>query len=268
MAELMTFTLSKIFWLFAVPGNLLVMLILAGTVLLFTRGERWLNLGKRLCAFAALTALFITLFPVGGWLLRPLENNFTHAAPERVDGIIVIGSDEDPIVAEARGQPSAFVAASYFMHVAALAKKYPQAKLVFAGGEGRLGVSTRMTQAEVAREAMAAMGVPVERMIFEDKSRNTRENAVFAANIVRPQPSENWLLVTGAFHMTRAIGCFRAAGWNVHAAPALYFTDPQLASDNRLNFAAHLTGSNIAIREYIGLLAYWLLGYIDTPWPS
>ena len=53
----------------------------------------------------------------------------------------------------------------------------------------------------------------------EDKSRNTVENALFARQIAMPKPGDRWLLVTSAYHMPRAIGVFRHAGFPVEAYP-------------------------------------------------
>lgn len=264
----MNFALSKIIWMFFIPGNFLVLLMLIGAFLSVSRRHDRVESGRRICFHTAFLMFFIAIFPVGGWALLPLENHFPAVTPDHVDGIIVIGSDENPVIAESRHQPSVRDAAAYFTVFAGLAKKYPHARLAFAGGEGRLGVETKMTEAEVARETLTTMGVPVQQMVFEDKSRNTRENAAFAAAAVHPKPGEKWLLVTAAFHMPRAIACFRKAGWNVYPAPADYMTDGNLSSDLHFNFTSHLMQLNKAVHEYYGLLAYWAMGYIDTPWPK
>ncbi|MFX6838583.1 YdcF family protein, partial [Acinetobacter baumannii] len=86
-----------------------------------------------------------------------------------------------------------------YIAFAALARKYPKAKLVFSGGSSRITPLAGAREAEVAKQALASLGVPVEKMAFEDASRNTRENAVFSYNLVHPQGDETWLLVTSAF---------------------------------------------------------------------
>ena len=63
------------------------------------------------------------------------------------------------------------------------------------------------------------LGLAAGRVIYEERSRNTSENAEFSLAIARPQPGETWLLITSAFHMSRAVGSFRRAGWNVVPYP-------------------------------------------------
>ena len=55
---------------------------------------------------------------------------------------------------------------------------------------------------------LESFGVPRERVLLEDRARNTYENAVFSKQLMKPKPGERWLLVTSAVHMPRAIGCF------------------------------------------------------------
>ena len=92
-----------------------------------------------------------------------------------------------------------------------LAKRYPGAKLVFTGGSGAIeqGVSN---EAEYARILLEQLGLPPDRVVFETTSRTTWENAVNTYALVKPQPSESWILLTSASHMPRAVGVFRKLG--------------------------------------------------------
>ncbi len=265
----MIFALSKILWMFMAPGNFLVLLLLTGVFLATAAREDLQAIGKRLCFDVAFLFFLIAIFPVGNWMLLPLENRFPPAKPDHVDGIIVIGGDENPELTEARGQPGVRVSADYYLAFAALAHQYPQAKLVFSGGSNRLRQETAdVNEAGVAREAFATLGLPLDRIAFEEKSRNTHENAVDAAALVHPKPGEKWLLVTSAFHMPRAIASFRKAGWDIYAAPADYRTSGQYASELNFNFVQHLADMTMAVHEYYGLIAYRLLGYTNTLWPK
>ncbi len=106
-------------------------------------------------------------------------------------------------------------------------------------------------------------------MTFEDKSRNTWENAIFTRDLVNPKPGDTWLLVTSAWHMPRAMGIFRKAGFKVTAYPVDYLTygnsrdlhPPRLALDEmeRLENALH---------EWIGLVAYRLTDKTDALFPA
>ena len=265
----MAFVISKILWMFSAPGNLLVLFLLTSAFLSLSRNEKWQLTGRRLCFDIAFFMFFIAIFPVGDWMLRPLENRFPPANPDHVDGIIIIGSDENPVVSEARHQPTVHGSAGEYLVFAALAKQYPQAKLVYAGGSNLLvPTSSRLGNAEIAKDAFASYNLPVDKITFEGQSRTTHENAVNAAAIVHPKPQEKWLLVTSAFHMPRSIGSFSKVGWNVYPAPANYYTAGKLNSELNFNFANHLGEMTAAMHEYYGLLSYWLMGYTDTLWPK
>ena len=99
-----------------------------------------------------------------------------------------------------------------FVEAAVLARRFPDAKVLVSGGTGTL-VLEGEGDADTAPRLLAALGVAAERLILENKSRNTYENAQFTKELVNPQPGETWLLVTSAFHMPRSMGLFRKVGF-------------------------------------------------------
>jgi uncharacterized SAM-binding protein YcdF (DUF218 family) len=104
---------------------------------------------------------------------------------------------------------------------------------------------------------------------MERRSRNTQENAEFSKALATPTSSERWLLVTSAYHMPRSIGLFRKAGFAVEAYPV----DWRLGGRGDLFAFNTVAGeglgcTDIGLREWIGLLAYWLTGKIDEPFPG
>jgi len=94
---------------------------------------------------------------------------------------------------------------------------------------------------------------------METRSRNTFENAIYSAELIKPNPNERWLLVTAAFHMPRAIGCFRRVGFKVEAYPTEYTTGKisYLQTVFGLSSGA-LSRLDIAMKEWLGLLMYRL----------
>lgn len=263
----MNFILSKIIWVIISPSNALLLLLLLGAFLSVAQRENWRRFGRRLCFTVALLFFLIAVFPVSDWLLIPLENRHPAVRPDRVDGILLLGEDEKPRISHARGQPVTYLSGQNYVTFAALAREYPKAHLVFAGGSGLLAPDPNIKDAEVARRALAGMGVPVDRMVFEDQSRNTYENAVKAAALVHPTPQQTWLLVASARHMPRSLGCFRKAGWNIFPATTGYLTDGVFSARLTFNLGEHLYYANRAVHEYVGLLAYRLMGYTDKLWP-
>lgn len=264
----MSFVLSKIFWVFFSPGNIFVLLLLLGVFLAAAKNKKWQDVGHKICFDIAFILFVIAVLPVGDWMLTPLENRFPEAKPDHVDGIILLGGDEKPYISDKRGQPTVFDSARRYIKFAALAREYPKAKLVFTGGSGLLNPDSKLKDAEIARQTLASLGVPVERMVFEDMSRNTHENATKTAELLKPTPQQNWLLVTSAWHMARSMECFRHVGWNVYPAPTGYMTDGETQLKPQFNLEDHLHKINFALHEYYGLVAYKLLGYTDELWPG
>jgi uncharacterized SAM-binding protein YcdF (DUF218 family) len=106
-------------------------------------------------------------------------------------------------------------------------------------------------------------------MIFEAKSRNTWENAVYIRDLVKPKPGETWLLVTSAGHMPRSVGIFRRVGFPVVPYPVAYRTfcdgrDFQISAST----IDKLSMLDFGVREWIGLLAYWATGKSDSLFPA
>jgi len=151
-------------------------------------------------------------------------------------------------------------AAERMTAMAELARRYPQARIVFSGGSGRL-ILDGVSEASLAARLFESFGIAKERITLEDKSRDTLENARFTRELVQPKPGERWLLVTSAHHMPRSIALFRAEGFPVEAYPVDYRTRGAI---DLLRFFSTvgdgLRRTDTAAREWVGLLVYWLTG--------
>jgi len=261
------FYLSKLFWFVAQPVNLIGLLIMAG-ILLAIAGWRRLSLLLSFCAFLILAIGAWT--STGALLLHPLEDRFTRPdpAPAQVAGIIVLGGGFEGGVNLVRGGYELNSSGDRFVEAAVLARRYPQARVVVTGGSGSLMLEGE-GDGDTAPRLLTALGVEPGRLVLENRSRNTYENAVFTREMVDPKAGETWLLVTSAFHMPRSVALFRKAGFDVVPWPADYRTAGNehvgLPQDNVADSLQNLT---VAMREWIGLLAYWLSGRIDSPLPG
>jgi uncharacterized SAM-binding protein YcdF (DUF218 family) len=121
----------------------------------------------------------------------------------------------------------------------------------------------------VARGLWEALGIAPARITLEGKSRNTVENAVFSKEVVKPEPRERWLLVTSAYHMPRAIGIFRKAGFAVEPYPVDWRTPGW--EDTLRPFPTvgdGLQRTDTAVREWVGLAIYWLTGRSSALFPG
>lgn len=262
----MFFTLSKVLWFVTSPGNMLLLFLCLGVALLWSR---WRRSGRWLLSLVAVVGLVLAVLPAGEWLYGALEDRFPalEELPPRIDGVIIAGGVVDPVLTEARGQIAIGGAVERLFAMAALAKRYPQAKLLFTGGSGSL-LHQEMKEAHAVVPLLDQLGIDRDRVIFEDQSRNTGENAEFSRRIARPKPGEIWLLVTSAFHMPRAVGSFRKAGWDVVPYPVDYITRGRALTPVQFNFAYGIGSLGGAVHEYLGLFFYWLLGKTDTLLPG
>jgi uncharacterized SAM-binding protein YcdF (DUF218 family) len=208
--------------------------------------------------------------PFGNLVLYPLEQRFppwdtTRGAP---DGIIVLGGPVDPDLSLAHHTPVVTSSPDRMITAAALAHRYPNARLVYTGGSARL-ISNDAKEADYASDIFESLGIAKSRLIMERLSRNTAENAAFTKALVQPKAGERWLLVTSAFHMPRAVGLFRKAGFPVEPYPVDWKIGDR---DDLLSFhnvaGEGLARTDIAVREWTGLLAYRLTGRIDELLPG
>ncbi len=107
-----------------------------------------------------------------------------------------------------------------------LAVRYPSLPLFFSGGKGELSPREELeTEASFAVRFFEGFNLPRSRIGFDDRSRNTYENAVESAKALHPQPGQKWILVTSAFHMPRAKALFEAQGFEVLAWPVDFRTN-------------------------------------------
>ena len=262
----MFFTLSKIFWIIANPGNLLVILLGLGAISLMFR---WRRLGRWLIGIAVVASLFITVVPVGKHLLYRLENQFPPARtlPANVDGVIVLGGFSNQFITKARGQVALGGAVERLFELAVLARRYPEAKLVITGGSGHL-FRQDIKEAQSLGPAFKALGLERGRIVLESDSRNTFENALFTYRLVKPKTGQNWILVTSAFHMPRAVGSFRKTGWNVIPYPVDYNIEGTKDLEIGFNFISGISALSQGMHEWIGLITYRILGRTNTLFPA
>ena len=120
-----------------------------------------------------------------------------------------------------------------------LLKKYPTAKIIFSGGSGSLQ-NPDLTHAYVAKKFYIQQQIDVNKIIFESKSRNTFENIFYSKEIANPQPNENWILVTTAFHMTRALNVAEKLNWEFIPYAVDFYIPKKFSWKPSLNFTGNI----------------------------
>jgi uncharacterized SAM-binding protein YcdF (DUF218 family) len=261
------FVLSKIAFLILRPSNAVIVAMGLGLLLRRTRFRR-IGILSFTLGFAGLV--------IAGWtslstlLLRPLETRFPRADTLEVPptGIIVLGGSVDTAASTEHGTVEMIDGAERLAAAVRLAAAYPASKVIYTGGHGGY-VDGEQAEAAIAGPLLQSFGIAPGRIVLETASRNTVENATLTYDLVRPEPGDSWLLVTSAFHMPRAMGVFRTAGWtNVSPYPVDFRTLDGAPVLGRQYASEGLFLTDLAVKEWLGLLAYRFSGYTDAVLPA
>jgi uncharacterized SAM-binding protein YcdF (DUF218 family) len=237
---------SKAVWLLIRPETLLVALYVVALV--FLRLGRTVA-GSRSLAVALTITIAIGVFPVGNFLLNPLERAYSaQPVVTQPAGILVLGGAED----QAPDSGDRLIAT---MH---LARQYPKAVVLYTGGKVAL-MPAAEGAFELGPDILRQLGLSEDRMIVEGRSRTTAENAALS-RAMAPNAEGPWILVTSAFHMPRALGTFCAAGWRNLVPYPTDYRGGKIRDQIGWNLAENLTDLNIGVKEWVGLLAYRITG--------
>lgn len=264
----MFFIASKIFENLFAPLQFSLLLSLVGVALLFTRYSRY----GRTCVSVGVAILLVMAYsPLSGFFAAPLEKRFPPP-PENMpapDGIIVLGGAIDQKLSEKLDRPVLLdSSAERLTAPLALKRKFPQVRIVFTGGAAGMDGST-FREAHGVQRFWRDLGLVSNDVAFEDRARNTFENAIFARNLAQPKPGERWLLVTSAMHIPRSVGIFRKAGFPVIAYPVDFRTDGKPTLLAAPHFSTRAMGvMQFAAHEWIGLAVYWLTGKTSALFPA
>ncbi|MGO4917843.1 YdcF family protein [Pseudogemmobacter sp. W21_MBD1_M6] len=238
-----------------------IVIALAGIVLALILQRRHIALWVSSITLGVLVAL--SALPLGDLLLQPIERRFpANLSLVAVDGIIVLGGGEDARASAYWDQMQLNEGAERYTAALALARRFPQAKVLFTGGSGALrdvaGAAT--SEASIAEGFFLDQGIAPERLLLEGQSRNTTENARLSLTLADPAADETWVLVTSAFHMPRAMRSFAAAGWQSLVAWPVDYRTSGFGDGMGWDLKGNLSVLTTAIREHVGQLAYRLTG--------
>lgn len=256
----MFFYLSKVFWFFAQPSNLVIILLIIGA-LLYYRGK--IKIGMRIIAFCIAFIALAGLSPLSYLLMLSLEQQYAKFPLETIeppDGIIVLGGMIDTAISDARHEITLNNGAERLTELARIAYRFPNTKILITGGIGAM-IYRGQDEATSAQQFLTDIGIAKDRILIETQSRNTWQNAVYSKQIVQPKNGERWLLITSAFHMPRSVGVFRQAGFNVIPWPVDFRTR---GNQDAWRIPSQPSKAwqyiDIAAKEWIGYGAYALTG--------
>ncbi|MDF0603904.1 YdcF family protein [Psychromarinibacter sp. C21-152] len=238
------------------PETLLLLVFVLAAWLLW-RGRRRGALRAMVLGIGAMLA--IGLLPLAEAVIAPLE----RAYPVRPDvvspaGIVVLGGAQETEVTRNWGLPSLNGAGDRMVAALMLAERFPEARVIFTGGAAALTPET--AEASIAREIFLGAGLAPDRLILESESRNTTENARLTLPLLPEGAEGPWILVTSAYHMPRSVETFCAAGWRWLVPWPVDHRSEGGAWRPDWRLALNLDVLNLAVKEWIGRIAYRLLG--------
>lgn len=260
--------LSKLLPLFIYPLGLACLLLAAA--LFIRRSAR----AKNILIATALLLLF-----VGGnrwvatYLTRSLEWRYLPQQNyPQVDAIVVLGGGTDPasyprIGAEVNG------AGDRVLYAAQLYKQGKAPHLLLSGGYISFLSIRPSTPAQEMAEILTRMDIPESALWLQNQSQNTAEDALYSSQMLKEKGISRVILVTSAMHMPRSVALFKQQGIEVIPAPTDYSVAQEDLDNlihatpsgwliNLLPNAGSLSSTTTALKEYIGLLAYRLQGWL------
>ena len=165
----MFFYISKFFWFILQPSNAVLFLLILGIAMLWSR---WARTGRWIVFAAGMTLLVGGLSPLGHALLLPLENRFERSALEHGPpaGILILGGAQDMSVTAARGAVALNEAGDRLVEAALLARRFPNAKVVFTGGSSEI-FGDKLSEAEGAKMLLTGLGISRDRLILEERAK-------------------------------------------------------------------------------------------------
>jgi uncharacterized SAM-binding protein YcdF (DUF218 family) len=254
----MLFVLSKILYFLLSPLSVAI-LVFTGAMVAIQK-KRY-ALAQKFGVVGWLVLVVFGVLPTGQYLTVKLQELYPMPAelPRKVTGIVLLGGFIDTDMGLSYGTPQVNATADRLHAFVDMAQKYPYARLVFTAGQGAI-LQNGTPEGPMVNALLSRMKINTRgRLLIEDQSRTTAENASYTYALIQPKPEETWLLVTSAWHMPRAMGAFRAAGWpNMVPVPSDYATTDTVRFN--WNFMENMALSQMAIKEIGGMVVYALTG--------
>lgn len=263
------FISSKIAWALLSPGNLMILAMAVGTVLLAFNKHL---IAKRILIPTSLFSVILMAYPVSDYLMAPLESRFSKppTLPAQVDAILILGGGEDLKRSLSWHVSELGIGGDRYIGAAILAKAYPEVPVIFTGGSGSLRLQDTAGEGSIAKDLLTAVGINADRLIIESQSRNTYENFKLTKPLLphSEHSRATYILVTSAYHMPRAVGIARQQGINVIPYPVDYHSNQADLRHWDFDLYDHLKALEPAWREWIGLSVYYLTDKTDAWFPA
>ena len=207
---------------------------------------------------------FILLYkPIPEFLVKSLEDKYTYEKNTltSLKGVIVLGGGTGSgKIASDRNDWTLSEGSERIIKAFEYLQNVPEGQVIFTGMSGSLKFEG-LSEADLTRQILNALKIKTTNVYFEDKSKNTYQNAIFSKKILDKSNVNRWGIITSATHMNRAIATFRKnlTDKKFEALPVDFKTGNSLYL-----FPGNMNGSlslwHIYIHEIIGFWAYKMTG--------
>jgi uncharacterized SAM-binding protein YcdF (DUF218 family) len=257
----MSFFLSKFLWFFFNPFTFFLFLFFIGFFFLVFKKYK---ISFHILLISLLYILFISIFPIGKFGIFLLEKEFHSKTiyPDNIDGILILSGATNPFLSNEYNTIELNASSERLIESFFLINKYKNAKVIFSGGSGYLN-QPHLDHTNVAKKFYDKMKIDSNKIIYENKSKNTFENILFSKELVKPNINENWLLITSAAHMRRALLISQKQNWKFIPYPVDFNQPKNIKFKPSINFFSNVTNFQKAVHEWLGLLSYYLMGRSD-----
>ncbi len=253
----MSFYLSKIIWLLLNPFNIFILFTLL-TIILYLVSLKKISI---VIFFTnSLYLIIISCLPIGNYLIYKIEKEYhvNPSIPDKLDGILILGGSTNPLMYKEFNQISVNDSAERLIESVSIIKKFKNSKVIFSGGSGVINRSD-LGHSQVAKLFYKKIGLEETRIIFENDSRNTYENIIFSKKLANPKKNENWLLITSASHMKRAMLIGSKNNWQFIPYAVDFRTMKKFSFVPSLNLLSNINSLQYGSHEWLGLISYYLM---------
>ncbi|GGL59670.1 YdcF family protein [Sporolactobacillus putidus] len=200
--------------------------------------------------------LYLSYIPITGDLLvHPLENAYQPSARLNGDVIVMLGGGATPDTPDINGKGQlSGDAANRLLTTFRLYKK-TGLPIILSGGQV---FPDSGVEANIAKRQLISLGVPQNKIMTENKSITTAQNARNTKAIMHTHQFGRPILVTSAFHMRRAVMNFHKIGIQVQPYPTDYLVSRKLSVYPMQFVPSEGSVTSTAVKEYIGILALYL----------
>ena len=236
--------------------------MLIGSMLIYmlsNNTSKWKNIALRINISFLLILIIIGTTNVAAWVMWPLEGKHKIPMGENTySGIIVLGGSEESEISTYHSQANLNGGGERLYQAAKLALRYPDLPIIHSGDVRKS--ESLWSENDVAKKVFQDLKIDLDRIRFDDKSYNTYTNAVESRKLIKSDENKPWLLVTSAYHMTRSVATFQKVGIPVIPYPTDFKTTLNYNGLFNLYAADNLKTFDLAIHEYVGLIAYYITG--------